>query len=155
MRKTLKAILAASKKVTNEKGCHIWQGNTNQFGYGLASWKKKNGKRTTTTAHRAVWIQCKGPLKRHQKVCHSCDEPLCVNLKHLFIGTQKANMADMYSKGRGYKSKLKRRDQWSDRFSALSENDVETVAEEFGVGIRTAMRWKQRMLSSNKIMHPV
>ena len=33
-------------------------------------------------------------------VCHSCDNPPCCNPRHLFEGTQKANLEDMDSKGR-------------------------------------------------------
>ena len=33
-------------------------------------------------------------------VLHTCDNPPCVNPKHLFIGSQKDNIADAHSKGR-------------------------------------------------------
>ncbi len=37
---------------------------------------------------------------------HSCDNPACVNVDHLSLGTQKANMADCAAKGRTRRSRL-------------------------------------------------
>jgi hypothetical protein len=36
-------------------------------------------------------------------VCHTCDVRDCVNPDHLFVGTQKANVADMIAKGRDFR----------------------------------------------------
>ena len=34
-------------------------------------------------------------------VCHTCDRRICVNPSHLFIGTQKDNVADKLAQWRG------------------------------------------------------
>lgn len=51
-------------------------------------------------AHRASYSIFKGEIPLGKLVLHRCDQPLCVNPDHLFIGTQKENMQDMAIKGR-------------------------------------------------------
>lgn len=41
-----------------------------------------------------------GPIRDGLYVLHKCDNRLCVRVDHLFLGTQKENLADMRSKGR-------------------------------------------------------
>lgn len=53
-----------------------------------------------TTAHRAAWIKAFGPLPTEVFVLHRCDNPVCINLDHLFLGDHADNMADKASKGR-------------------------------------------------------
>lgn len=39
--------------------------------------------------------------------CHSCDEPRCINLKHIFIGSRSDNMKDAGRKGRTYMQRIR------------------------------------------------
>lgn len=49
---------------------------------------------------RRIWIKAFGPVPAGLIVCHSCDNPKCVNLEHLFLGTPKDNTQDMLRKKR-------------------------------------------------------
>jgi len=70
-------------------------------GYGLGyatAWVTVDGRRYTTTKHRAVYYQHTGELP--EVVRHICDNPRCINPEHLEGGTQVDNMRDCKERGR-------------------------------------------------------
>ena len=76
--------------------CWIWTGVANVKGYGMM---QVDGKSRLAT--HVLWFLRHGywPLKGRY-VCHHCDNPSCLNPKHLYLGTAKSNMRDMYQRGR-------------------------------------------------------
>jgi hypothetical protein len=87
-----------TRSIVNEStGCWIWQKAKRLNGYGHM--KYRGG---TTTAHRAAYVvkHKLDHLSPNTFVCHSCDEPSCVNPDHLFLGSAKDNYDDCRKKGR-------------------------------------------------------
>lgn len=82
--------------------CILWQHSVRDDGYGQKClWI--NGKQKNVRAHRWIWEQAHGPIPDGLRVLHKCDVPLCINLEHLELGTQKKNLEQMYERGRGRK----------------------------------------------------
>jgi hypothetical protein len=78
-------------------GCWLWIGAIDDKGYGRFGMA---GTRRQTLAHRAVYEKHVGPIPEGMFLCHKCDTPLCVNPRHMFVGSPSENMQDMVAKGR-------------------------------------------------------
>ena len=83
-------------KVDMTESCWLWKaGLRGKTGYGAF---KLNGK--VVDAHRVSYQINIGEIPDGMYVCHSCDNRLCVNPNHLFLGSAKANWKDGFDKGR-------------------------------------------------------
>lgn len=77
--------------------CWNWKGGKDSHGYGEFYYNKAM---TIVQVHRLSWIVNNGDIPDGLYVLHSCDNPACVNPKHLFLGTHQDNMKDKVHKGR-------------------------------------------------------
>lgn len=81
------------KRGKNE--CWGWLSYKNKDGYGIF---KHSGKATST--HRYSYILHNGEIPNNLHVLHSCDNPACVNPKHIRLGTHQENMDDRSARKR-------------------------------------------------------
>jgi hypothetical protein len=79
----------------HENGCHVWTSRKDKKGYGKIGYRKKY-----VSVHRLLWGFEKSPLEKSQWLLHTCDNPSCCNLDHLYIGTPKDNVRDMDCRNR-------------------------------------------------------
>ncbi len=89
-----------SVDIKRKDECWIWKGYVYTHKKyadtrGMAIFKGK-----TTYTHRISWILTYGDIPKGMFVCHKCDNSICVNPNHLFLGTQHDNIQDCVKKGR-------------------------------------------------------
>lgn len=96
--------------------CWEWIGaGRTGLGYGRIGGGGADGK--LLQAHRVSYEIHNGQIPKGFEVCHSCDNPSCVNPHHLFIGPHIDNAKDMVNKNRQAKGS-------ANGFSKLTEQEV-------------------------------
>jgi hypothetical protein len=122
-----------SKK--KENGCIEWFGCVGGGGYGLIRVLGKN-----YPAHRVAYSLRHGKIPKGMVVCHHCDNPPCVNVDHLFLGTVQDNATDMVEKGRAncgvdhHSHKLNPEKVLQIRSRYQEGESVCSLSKEFGIG---------------------
>lgn len=119
----------------SESGCWLWNGFVQKNGY-----CKIRSEGRTEYVHRVSWFLHFGPIPESMSVCHKCDVRICVNPKHLFLGTLQDNMDDMCRKNRqartrGELSGKARFTEQDIRNIRDSKDTYSVLAKKYGTGI--------------------
>lgn len=127
------------KRVKKTSSCWLWLGATNGKGYGMISIYDEETKQSRgKLAPRVSWKIFKGEIPEGLFVCHSCDNPACVNPDHLFLGDQMANLKDMIAKGRAIKRGMKGEEHPA---HILTKEQVKEIRESKETGIELAFKY--------------
>lgn len=124
-------------------GCLTWNGFADKNGY-CRTWA--NG-RSGVLVHRIAFECFYGPFDPALKVCHACDNPRCVHPHHLFLGTQKDNLRDMFSKGRG-RPRGWASGELADRVVSLMATHPEMSQRELAVAANTSSESVSKVLKA-------
>jgi hypothetical protein len=108
--------------------CWEWQGTKDKDGYGKMCHDGKH-----VRGHRVSYQIHIGEIPKGMMVCHTCDNPSCVNPSHLFVGTNRENMIDMVHKERGPLQKLNPNDVLEIRRQLADGFGAEDIAVKFNV----------------------
>lgn len=128
--------------ILDSDDCWEWTGAKDRQGYGVTTMDQHYER-----APRAAWILTHGTIPGSMCICHTCDNPSCVNPRHLFLGTRGDNNRDRAKKGRSAcgenngKAKLTKK-QVNDirrQLSKCGQRQVD-VAQKFGVARQVIWR---------------
>lgn len=82
-------------RVDTTGDCWLWTGRRDGKGYGHLSVLGKDW-----TAYRLSYALHNGDIPDGAFICHTCDNPPCVNPAHLYAGTPRTNSRDCLERGR-------------------------------------------------------
>jgi hypothetical protein len=123
--------------------CWVWVGYLHDGWHGQV---RVGGK--ARYAHRVSWEMANGPIPEGMVVRHRCDNPACVNPRHLELGTHADNVADRVARGRSAKGEANGRAKLSgEKVEAIrariESGDAQTqIATDFGVSRRAVYKIK-------------
>lgn len=124
-------------------GCHEWVGPITPTGYGRVNALGFEG---FAYAHRLRWRLAHGPIPDGMQVLHACDNPCCVNIDHLRIGTVADNMREKAERGRAARNK---------GMAKLSPRQVRAIRKKAAAGMSQRELGRLYGISSVAVCHLV
>lgn len=128
--------LLAKTDVGSASDCWIWRGAKKAKGYGHMQFQSG-----WTGAHRVSYMAFVGEILPGRHVCHACDTPSCVNPSHLWLGTARDNIRDMFAKGRGAPGIQRGEQNGGAKLSAADVVAIRAEPKRYGSGLDLARRY--------------
>ena len=141
-RKPVKKLFENGYIKKSKNKCWIWLKYKNHSGYGVYG-RTVRGKTKLFLAHRLSWMLYKGKIPKGMCVCHTCDNPPCVNPNHLFLGTQLKNIQDRTKKERSAKgsnnigNKKLTEEQVKNIKKSFNKSTIKEIAQKYNTHIST------------------
>lgn len=136
------------KHVIRQDGCWSWKGPIAKGGYPVMSCRRDIG---SDRGHKASWLIHKGEIPEAMHVCHSCDNPICTNPEHLWLGTHKQNYDDKIAKGRARWVKPPTKVGSENASAKLNEVQVKEIKKLLSIGHPCYMIGKKYDVSATTI----
>jgi hypothetical protein len=132
--------------VEKTNGCWNWTASVDSDGYGRFSGTLRG--QLYKKAHRFSYAFYHGDIG-DKLVCHTCDNPRCVNPAHLFLGSNAENMADRFSKGRfriptGEHSHLAKISEEQAKAILIDPRPYAKIAQDYAIAASTVGSIKNR-----------
>src|SRR5574343_126951 len=129
--------------------CWEWLGSISNSGYGL--WRRGSDHGFSKAAHRTAFLSTGKTIPPFYHVLHTCDNPICCNPGHLFLGTNQDNVDDKISKERhnhGSTHPASRLNEKQVIQILLDSRQHKDIAKDYGISrvqvtnIKLRKRWK-------------
>lgn len=142
-------IVLFFKKIHKTDSCWEWIGGTNQYGYGkFRIGSSKDRTRCTCPSHRISYMLFKGDIPDDLNICHSCDNPKCVNPDHLWTGTHNDNVQDKILKGRDLRGEKHQN-------SKLTSDQIKEIREEYSHGNISMSKLGKKYSVCSAVIHDI
>jgi hypothetical protein len=127
---------------STDNSCWEWTGAKTSSGYGNLSWHGLH-----VQAHRVAYYLAIGGIRLETEfrrgdrartyrrfVLHKCDNRLCCNPNHLFLGSMRTNLLDAYRKGR------KQQPRSGHANAKLTPEQVRLIRTAYDAGLQTQVQ---------------
>lgn len=138
-------------KVSKSPGCWEWQGARRPTGHGIFMGE---GRKAVPASRYSLELHLGRPAPEGTETCHRCDNPPCVNPRHLYFGTRQSNVDDAWARGlmpvgsQRASAKLHEDEVVSLRLAYAAGGDARSLARQYGIATPTlrqivlGMKWK-------------